>query len=245
MDKALTGVDLIPGAAILLTLAALCFLATAILAGAGKQGRPAVVTLVAGWLLLSLHAGLTISHLRRLPLVGGYEAVTVLSWTIATLLLVRGRLGRDRAVLVLSGPVLGLMSAGAVFFRLQLNHDYFMYASLLSQGFFFFKLLSAGLLLTVSLALLATLAACRPLFDKRLFMAGAIVFLCSELSGSIWCLRGWGDSWHWSDNFFESMLVFFVFMVNFHLPPSLFSRNSRRMPLHLASALIITGLFLW
>lgn len=225
--------------------AAVCFLLTAGMAGPGNRIRPAVFPAVTGFLLLSIHIGMFVFSLHRLPLVGGYESISVLAWTLAGLLVARPRYRDDRAVLVLFGLALTLLCAAGGLARLQLNHDYFMYVSPLAQGFFFLKQLSAGVMLTATLGLTVALISGRKDFDRQLFMAGAIVFLCSELSGSIWCLLGWGDSWHWSDNFFESAMVFFLFMLNFHLPVSLTRRIPWRLGLHLGTAAAITGLFIW
>ena len=225
--------------------AAFCFLLTAAVGGPGNRPRPAVIMAAAGFLLLSVHGGLLIFSLRRLPLVGGYEALTILAWTTAALLLARRRFRNDRIMLAVFGVVLTLLCAAGGLARLELNYDYFMYASFWAQGFFFFKQLSAGILLGVILSLIASVIGGRPEFDRRLFMAAVIVFLCSELSGSIWGLLGWGDSWHWSANFFESAVVFFIFMANLHLPAFMTRNDLRRIPFHLASAMIITGLFLW
>ena len=225
--------------------AAFCFLLTAAVAGPGKRNRPAVITAVAGLLLLSIHGGLLIFSLHRLPLVGGYEALTILAWTTAALLLFRRRFREDRVTLVVFGTALALLCAAGGLARLEINYDYFMYASFWAQGFFFFKQLSAGILSGVILALIATVIDGRPEFDRRLFMAAAVAFLCSELAGSIWGLLGWGDSWHWSANFFESAMVFFIFMTNLHLPLFLARKDLWRIPFHLASAVVITGLFLW
>ncbi len=241
----MTGTDIIPGAMMLNLIAAVFFLITAVAAGTGRRALWTDLPAAAGFLLLTIHGGMLIFTIRRLPLVGGYESLTVLAWTAAALLLALPRFRRDRAVLVVFGLTLGLLSTVEALAGLQLNHDYFMYASFWSQGFFFFKLLAAGVMLTVALAMIASVLSGRPVFDRGLFMAGAIIFLCSELSGSVWCLLGWGDSWHWSANFFESAMVFFIFMVNLHLPMFLIRLNKWRLSLHLASVMAITGLFIW
>ena len=241
----MTGNAIIPGAKLLYLTAAVCFLLAAVVAGPGKRTRPAVIPAAAGFLLVSIHAGLLILIIHRLPLIGGYEALAVLVWTSAGLLLARRRFRDDRGMLMVFGTALTLLCIAGGLARLEINYDYFMYASFLSQGFFFFKQLSAGLLLAVMLALIASVITGRPEFDRRLFMAAAIAFLGSELSGSIWGLLGWGDSWHWSANFFESGMVFFIFLTNLHLPVFPGRRNLWRIPFQLASAMIITGLFLW
>ena len=79
-----------------------------------------------------------------------------------------------------------------------------------------------------------------------LFLLGAILFLSSELSGSIWCLKGWGDSWHWSENFLQSAAIFFLIMINFHIPSHLLLKNTGiRNSLGALSSLTVVILFLW
>ena len=71
--------------------------------------------------------------------------------------------------------------------------------------------------------------------EKALFLMGrnfllvtAIVFLCSEYAGMIWCQRGWGDFWHWSGTFFQSTLIILCLMFAFHIPgKNRLSENTR------------------
>ncbi len=50
-------------------------------------------------------------------------------------------------------------------------------------------------------------------------LTGAAVYLCSEWSGSLWCLNWFGDSWQWSNGFFKASLLFLLVMLTCHLPP--------------------------
>lgn len=241
----MTGITVIPGATALHVFAALCFFITAASAGACREKALRRITAGAGCLSLSVHLLVMIAVIRRLPLYGGYETVTVVLWTGGMLFLFSPRMFDHRKNQILFGVVLGLMSLWPVLAGLKVNHDFFMYASYWVQGFFFFKLLAAGVMLRVGLAVAASLRNGRVVFEKRLFMAGAVLFLCSELSGSIWCLLGWGDSWHWSGNFFQSTIVFFIMMLNLHIPSSSHMRRQWVTWLHLLSPFFIIGFLLW
>ncbi len=105
------------------------------------------MTAVAGWLLLSIHLLLLIVVIRRLPLYGGYESLTLVLWTSALLFAFSSRIPDHRPHRLLFGFVLGGISLWPVLSGLQINHDYFMYASYWVQGFFFCKLLAAGVIL--------------------------------------------------------------------------------------------------
>ena len=61
---------------------------------------------------------------------------------------------------------------------------------------------------------------------RHMLLVGLAIFLCSEWSGSWWCLNWLGDSWRWSGGFFKAAIVFMLVMLTCHLPPSL-SRNIR------------------
>jgi hypothetical protein len=57
-------------------------------------------------------------------------------------------------------------------------------------------------------------------FDKgrHFLLIGTICFLISECTGSYWCLKWYGDSWHWSRNFLEASCAFMGVMLAFHIP---------------------------
>ena len=53
---------------------------------------------------------------------------------------------------------------------------------------------------------------------QQFLLIGTICFLVSECTGSYWCLKWYGDSWHWSRNFLEASCVFTGMMLAFHIP---------------------------
>ncbi len=53
---------------------------------------------------------------------------------------------------------------------------------------------------------------------RNTIMVVALFYLLSEDVGIIWCLRGWGDVWHWSSGFMISTMVLVYLMLALHLP---------------------------
>ncbi len=194
-------------------------------------------------LLLTIAAAAFILEHARVPLAGAYESLLMLLWTAAVLIYAVRRTAPSRPELLTAGLMLGILSAWLTFGNLTPNHDFFLYASGWVQAFFFFRLLAAGVMLTTGLAQAAGT------FNKSLFMAGFLLFLVSEFTGSVWCFRVWGDFWHWSANFFQSALVFFLMMLTLHLPPRWLRQKPRsgRWPalLRLASPFLIIVLLLF
>jgi len=53
---------------------------------------------------------------------------------------------------------------------------------------------------------------------RNYMLLSAVCFLISEYAGMIWCQKGWGDFWQWSNGFFQSTLVLLYLMTAFHIP---------------------------
>jgi len=128
---------------------------------------------------------------------------------------------------ILAAALLGLAWTAAGEFRF----DFYIYHSLTVQLFFFLRITAAGLAL---FAFLLFATAWTDTFFKKVrndaiamkqgvnaLVAAGIVFLSAELSGTLWCMRGWGDIWHWSANFFESAALFLLLMLPLHVPGGL------------------------
>ena len=110
----------------------------------------------------------------------------------------------------------------------EFGFDFYIYQSLTVQLFFFLRVAAAGVALFAFL-LFAT-AWANTFFKKakndsilirqalNTLVAAGILFLSSELSGTLWCMRGWGDIWHWSANFFKSAALFLLLMLPLHVP---------------------------
>ena len=53
---------------------------------------------------------------------------------------------------------------------------------------------------------------------RNTIMVAVLLYLLSEDTGIIWCLRGWGDIWHWSPGFMISTMVLVYLMLALHIP---------------------------
>ena len=227
-------------------------LSLSLLFSISRSVQAARYAFLAGLFCLSLNLVLLILSAGRLPLYGMFESMTTILWVAGICLYLETKT-RPWAGAI---PGIGAMAAiGAFmcFFPLQANHDFFMYGNPWVQSFFFFRLLSAGIILYAGIRSAAAWAGAREkqnqLHEIRrqhmLFLLGTILFLSSELSGSIWCLKGWGDSWHWSENFLQSAAIFFLIMLNLHIPSRLLNSTGIRNSLGALTSLAVLILFLW
>jgi hypothetical protein len=53
---------------------------------------------------------------------------------------------------------------------------------------------------------------------RNYLVLAAVFFLMGEYVGIIWCQKGWGDFWTWSQSFFQSTLIVLYLMLAFHIP---------------------------
>src|SRR6056297_3208958 len=170
---------------VLLPVVLTCFIFSAAAAWLRKISFSRAAGVMAGLLLTIAAAAFILEH-ARVPLAGAYESLLMLLWTAAVLIYAVRRTAPSRPELLTAGLMLGILSAWLTFGNLTPNHDVFLYASGCVQAFFFFRLLAAGVMLTTGLAQAAGT------FNKSLFMAGFLLFLVSEFTGSVWCFRVWG-----------------------------------------------------
>ena len=164
----------------------------------------------------------------RLPIYGLYETSLHMALTLGICLeLCAPEAGDDRLWpfgRLIAAALLGLAWTAAGEFKF----DFYIYQALTVQLFFFLRLTAAGVLLFAWLRF--AMARADIFLNKtennsaairqavNTLIAGALLFLASELSGTIWCMRGWGDIWHWSANFFESAALFLLLMLPLHIP---------------------------
>jgi len=53
---------------------------------------------------------------------------------------------------------------------------------------------------------------------RNYLLLAAVFYLMGEYVGIIWCQKGWGDFWMWSQAFLQSTLVVLYLMLAFHIP---------------------------
>lgn len=174
---------------------------------------------------------------QRLPLFGSLESVVYVSFILT--LLVRFAVpvveiaSKLRLALVTHG-VICLMLAVQATRPMEFNADFFMYDNLWVNLFFNLRLNAAGLLIWAAILFMvgagfftgkdtADRAACdRTIYQGRNFLlAGIVVYLMSEWSGSLWCLNWLGETWQWSRGFLKAAIIFLLAMLASHLPHSM------------------------
>ena len=183
---------------------------------------------------------------RRPPLYGPVEGVLFVS-LVAVLLAAGTRLPGGRSVL--SPPWVWTPSALLMLMLLTrpliLNEDFYMYSDPWVAAFFNLRLAAAAVYLHAGLLLFAAGSpgdrATRFHLARNWVLVGATAYLTSEFAGSVWCLRWWGDYWHWSKGFFMAAIMFLLVMMGVHLPARWnVSRGVRGLIL-----MVPLGLILW
>lgn len=53
---------------------------------------------------------------------------------------------------------------------------------------------------------------------RNYLVLAAVFFLMAEYVGIIWCQKGWGDFWMWSQVFLQSNIIVLYLMLAFHIP---------------------------
>lgn len=53
---------------------------------------------------------------------------------------------------------------------------------------------------------------------RNFLLLSTVMFLMSEYIGIIWCQRGWGDFWMWSQTFIQSSFIVLYLMLSLHVP---------------------------
>jgi hypothetical protein len=211
-----------------LPILALCFHLAAFVGYFLGHKRIGKSTAWIGFLLLAGTAMINWSLVHRLPVYSLYESLLHMALVLSACLTVLSTTRPGHSALTWGNLLLTILLIAAVPVLRQFNPDFYMYQVWPVQLFFALRLTAGGVFLFAFL-LFATAwpqeynntrngAELLHLADLILILA-AILFLGSELSGTIWCMLGWGDTWHWSSNFFQSASIFLLLMLPLHIPP--------------------------
>jgi hypothetical protein len=182
-----------------------------------------------GFLLLLVSALLNWSHVHRLPVYSLYESCMHTALTLSACLVLLGNRKGDRNVQLLGSLALVLLTGLALPVLGNFNPDFYMYQVWPVQLFFALRLTAGGILLFSCLLFSSAWMQTRGRTQGNgaaalrgatlTLILASTIFLCSELSGTVWCMLGWGDTWHWSSNFFQSAGIFLLLMLPLHIPP--------------------------
>lgn len=215
----------------------LVFFLTAFVLGALKRDRWSKIASILGSVACGAGLAWLVFSERRFPLFGSLESVVYVSFLLALL----GRFAspiveivtKKRLALVTHG-VICLMLAVQATRPMEFNADFFMYDNLWVNLFFNLRLNAAGLLIWAAILFMVGAGfwqgkdtAVRETGDRLIYqgrnflLAGIVVYLMSEWSGSLWCLNWLGDTWQWSRGFLKAAIIFLLAMLASHLPPSM------------------------
>lgn len=194
-------------------------------AGRGKISRLLSCT---GLLLAGLAVAAGIIETMRLPLYGPFETAALMAVVVGVCIEINERRNENSGIAVPARLAVVLLLMFAWTRAGEFKFDYYIYGSLIVQLFFFLRITAAGVLLFAFLLYVRAFADLirpatpnNPRISRKAantLAAGALFFLGSELSGTAWCILGWGDIWHWSANFFESASLFLILMLPLHFP---------------------------
>lgn len=211
----------------LLTFVFLLYLGAAILTGLKNSDRTRVLFIPAlighAWELVSY--SLQTGHL---PVFNPVEALSSTAFAIGLLTLISYWRNTNQ-ILVQRWALLAiaLLLAAAILWPaappcFDYNHSY-----LYAVAFHLFRRLALALALFAGAIFLSALNAASTTIEtaaklrhqgRNTIMAAVLLYLLSEDVGIIWCLRGWGDIWHWSPGFMISTMVLVYLMLALHLP---------------------------
>ena len=211
----------------LLTFVFLLYLGTAILAWLINSGRSRVLLILAlighTWELVSYN--LQTGHL---PVFNPVEALSSTAFVLGLLTLISyWRNANQVSVQLWALVTIVLLLAAALLWPaappcFDYNHSY-----LYAVAFHLCRRLALALALFAGAIFLSALTAASTAIEtaaklrhqgRNTIMAAVLIYLLSEDVGIIWCLRGWGDVWHWSPGFMISTMVLVYLMLALHLP---------------------------
>lgn len=158
---------------------------------------------------------------KRPPLFGSFEAGVYIVFILSLL----AKVCPKKIFLVNSIAVLSVLSLQ--FGQYAVNDDYYMYDNLWVILFFNLRLLSAAFFVHAMVLHLTCLFKGSDNNSSLLRYAryhsliAVFIYLCSEWSGSFWCLNWFGDSWRWSNGFLKASILFLLVMAGAHLPVNL------------------------
>jgi len=157
---------------------------------------------------------------RRPPLFGSFEAGCYIIFTLILL----AKVSREPVFLMNSIVVLFILGI-QIGTPMVINDDYYMYDNIWVILFFNLRLLSAAFFVHVMVLYLSCLfrrseesVPSLLKYARNPLLFGAVIYLSSEWSGSLWCLNWFGDAWRWSDGFLKASMLFLMVMTVSHLP---------------------------
>ncbi len=159
---------------------------------------------------------------KRPPLFGPFESCIYIALILALLSKKVDAKGFSIHTIVIL--FIMILQAG---FSFAINEDYYMYDNIWVILFFNLRLLAAAWFIHVTALYLTWFfdmsngSEVIPRQARFHLLMATFIYLCSEWTGSLWCLNWFGDSWQWSSGFLKASILFLLVMLVCHLPRTL------------------------
>ncbi len=171
---------------------------------------------------------------KRPPLFSPFECTIYIVFILSFLVLLPkhallSNLSKDN-IPGLTYIVILLILSLQIISPITFDKDFYMYDVFKVLIFFNFRLIAAALFIYSAIIVNSCFLSKSTMdnHEKKILLkngnnfllTGIAVYLISELSGSMWCLSWFGDTWMWNKGFFKASIVFLLVMAVFHLPNS-------------------------
>lgn len=239
---------------IIVWVATLLLLAVTVFLSVLKRDKQALLTGFAAFVGSLIAFILVIVQSGHLPMSGTFEKMQNIVLIIVSLGLFNSLRKKEKRISGFEFWVAALIFQALVLFdEMRVDEFFYLYENPWVAMFFQFRLISmAFVAYSLSLYLIALRASSADISKNFIIrragfytLAGAILFLCGEFSGSVWAQLGYGDAWRWSKNFFTSGGMFLLALVGSHLSPSWIKTANRQISLSIIPLVIIILLFIF
>jgi hypothetical protein len=239
---------------IIVWVATLLLLAVTVFLNTLKREKQALLTGFAALIVSFTAFILVIVQSGHLPMSGTFEKMQNIVLIIVLLGLFNSLRKKEKRISSFEFWIIALVFQALVLFdEMKVDEFFYLYENLWVAMFFQFRLISmAFVAYSFSLYLTALRANSQDINKSFIIrragfytLAGAILFLCGEFSGSVWAQLGYGDTWRWSKNFFTSGGMFLLALVGSHLSPGWIKTANRQIFLSIFPLVIILLLFIF
>lgn len=239
--------------AVIVWVATLLFLAVTVFLNTLKREKQALLSGIAS-LIGSLTAFILVFFQSgHLPMSGTFEKMQNIVLIIVSLGLFNSLRKREKRISCTEFWIIALIFQALVLFdEMRVDEFFYLYENHWVAMFFQFRLISMAFV-AYSFSLYLSALRIKSGDSAKSFvirragfytLAGAILFLCGEFSGSVWAQLGYGDAWRWSKNFFTSGGMFLLALVGSHLNPAWIKTVNRQIAFSIVPLVIILLLFI-
>jgi hypothetical protein len=238
---------------IIVWVATLLLLAVTVFLNTLKREKQALLTGFAAMVGSLTAFILVIVQSGHLPMSGTFEKMQNIVLIIVSLGLFNSLRKKEKRISGFEFWIIALILQALVLFdEMRVDEFFYLYENPWVAMFFQFRLVSIAFV-AYSFSLYLTALRINSDDNAKNFLvrragfytlAGAILFLCGEFSGSVWAQLGYGDAWRWSKNFYTSGGMFLLTLVGSHLNPTWIKTVNRQIAFSIVPLVIILLLFI-